>query len=148
MGIDWKIEINTLHTNLKNQTLNTKILMIASSIFLIISGLAFTFITEEITQFLDVDTNQTSILFFQILGSLYFGFGLLNWMAKNNLIGGIYSKPLIVGNLAHFLISTFALVRIVGNYSNQEFIVILSLTILYSIFTLGFGYVFNKTPIK
>ena len=148
MGIDWEIEINTLYTNLKNETLNTKILMIASSIFLMISGLAFTFITEEIAQFLDADINQTSILFFQILGSLYFGFGLLNWMAKNNLIGGIYSKPLIIGNLAHFLISTFALIRIVGNYSNQEFIIILSLTILYSIFTLGFGYVFNKNPIK
>ena len=128
--------------------MNTKILMMASSIFLMICGLGLTFVPEEISELLNAGTNPTSILFLQILGSLYLGFAMLNWMTKNNLIGGIYSKPLVIGNLAHFLVSTFALIKIVDNYSDREFIIILSLTILYSIFTLGFGYVFNKNPNK
>ena len=72
--------------------MNTKILMVASSIFLMIFGLGFTFIPEEISELLNAGMNQTSILFLQILGSLYLGFGMLNWISKNNLIGGIYSK--------------------------------------------------------
>lgn len=122
--------------------------MTASSVFLIISGLGFTFLPEEIAQFLTLDTNQIGILFLQILGALYLGFGMLNWMTKNNLIGGIYSRPLVIGNLVHFLVSTFALIRIVGNYSGNEFVILLIITIIYSFFTLGFGSVFNKNPSK
>lgn len=128
--------------------MNTKILMIASSIFLMICGFGLTFIPEEIAELLNASTNPTSILFLQILGSLYLGFGMLNWMTKNDLIGGIYSKPLVIGNLAHFLMSTIALIKIVGTYSDSKFISMLSLTMLYVIFTVGFGYVFNKNPNK
>lgn len=128
--------------------MNTKILMISCAVFLIISGLLLSFVPEEISRILIIGTNQTSILFLQILGSLYLGFGMLNWMTKNNLIGGIYSRPLVIGNLAHFLVSTFALIKIVGKYSENEFIIILSLTILYIVFTLSFGYVFMKNPQK
>lgn len=128
--------------------MNTKILMISCAVFLIISGLLLSFVPEEISRILIIGTNQTSILFLQILGSLYLGFGMLNWMTKNNLIGGIYSRPLVIGNLAYFLVSTFALIKIVGKYSENEFIIILSLTILYIVFTLSFGYVFMKNPQK
>jgi len=128
--------------------MNTKILMTASSIFLMICGLGLTFVPEEISEFLNAGSNQTSILFLQILGSLYLGFGMLNWMTKNNLIGGIYSKPLVIGNLAHFLMSSIALIKIVGKYADSEFIIMLSLTIIYSFFTVGFGYAFNKNPNK
>lgn len=128
--------------------MNTKNLMIASSLFLMICGFGLTFIPEEISELLNASTNPTSILFLQILGSLYLGFGMLNWMTKNNLIGGIYSKPLVIGNLAHFLMSTIALIKIVGTYSDSKFIIMLSLTMLYVIFTVGFGYVFSKNPNK
>ena len=128
--------------------MNTKILMIASAIFLMISGLVLTFIPEEISEYLNVSTNQTSNLFLQILGSLYLGFGMLNWMTKNNLIGGIYSRPLVIGNLVHFLVASFAFIKIIGKYSENEFAVILVFTIIYSFFTLCFGYVFMRNPDK
>jgi len=32
------------------------------------------------------------------------GFSILNWMSKASLIGGIYNKPLLIGNLLHFLL--------------------------------------------
>ena len=128
--------------------MNTKSLMVASAIFLMISGLLLTFIPEEISQYLNAGTNQTSILFLQILGSLYLGFGMLNWMTKSNLIGGIYSRPLVIGNLAHFLVASFALIKIVVKNSENEFSFVLISTILYSLFTICFGYVFMKNPNK
>lgn len=128
--------------------MNTKILMIASALFLMISGLALTFSPEEISNYINTGNNQTTILLLQILGSLYLGFGILNWMTKSNLIGGIYSRPLVIGNLAHFLVTSFALIKIVGKYSENESVIILFLTIVYSIFTLCYGYVFMKNPNK
>jgi len=130
------------------QIVNTKILMIASSVYLGISGLALTFLPEEIAEYLNGNINQSSILFLQILGSLYLGFAMLNWMSKNNLIGGIYSKPLIIGNLGHFFMSSFALIKIIGQYSENEFLIILAITIIYCAFTLCFGYIFITNPSK
>jgi hypothetical protein len=120
--------------------------MISSSLFLGISGLGLTFFPEEIAQNLIDNINQTTVLFLQIIGALYLGFTMLNWMTKNNLIGGIYSKPLVIGNLAHFLISSFALLRIVGQYSGNEFLLMLALTIIYVAFALTFGYIFLTNP--
>ena len=128
--------------------MNTKTLLIASSAYLGIAGLGLTFLPEEISEYLNGGINQTSILFLQILGSLYLGFALLNWMTKNNLIGGIYSKPLVIGNLAHFFMSSFALLKIVGKYSGNEFSIMLALTIIYCVFTLCFGYIFITNPSK
>ena len=128
--------------------MNTKLLLIASSAYLGIAGLGMTFLPEEISAYLNGGINQTSILFLQILGSLYLGFALLNWMTKNNLIGGIYSKPLVIGNLAHFFMSSFALLKIVGQYAGKEFSIILAITIIYVVFTLGFGYIFMTNPGK
>jgi hypothetical protein len=122
--------------------------MKASSVYLGISGLGLTFLSQEIAEYLNGDINQSSILFLQILGSLYLGFAMLNWMTKNNLIGGIYSRPLVIGNLAHFLISTFALIKIVGQYAGKEFSLILAITIIYSVFSLCFGYIFVTNPNK
>ncbi|WP_432714590.1 hypothetical protein, partial [Pedobacter sp.] len=76
------------------------------------------------------------------------GFAMLNWMTKNNLMGGIYSKPLVTGNLAHFFIGSSALIKMVGKYSGNHFFIILSLTIIYCLFTLCFGYIFTTTPGK
>ncbi|MEO8233541.1 MAG: hypothetical protein ABI638_14765 [Ignavibacteriota bacterium] len=127
--------------------MNTKILMIASVIFLGIMGIGLTFLPEEIYKYLSTDINQTSVLTLQILGSTYLGFAMLNWMNKNNKIGGIYSKPLVVGNLVHFLVSSFALIKIIGSIKNH-FEIILALTIIYSVFALCFGYVSIANPNK
>lgn len=127
--------------------MNTRILMIASSVFYGIIGFGFTFLPKEIAQYIGTVANQNSILVFQLLGAVYLGFGMLNWMTRNNLIGGIYSRPLILGNLVHFLVSFFALVKVVFHAENS-FGVILVLTIFYAGFTLFFGYVLMTNPGK
>jgi hypothetical protein len=49
----------------------------------------------------------------QLAGALYLGFAVLNWMAQGNVIGGIYSRPVAVGNVAHFSIGGLGLMRFV-----------------------------------
>ena len=128
--------------------MNTKILMIASSIYLGVLGLGLTFLPNEIAEYFLMEKNKLSILFLQILGSLYLGFAMLNWMTRNNLIGGIYSRPLLIGNLVHFLMSSFALIKLAQQTTNNEFSIILVNTIVYCLFTLSYGYIFIKNPTK
>ena len=128
--------------------MNTKILMIATAIYLGVVGLGLTFFPQEIAKFFEAGANQTFILALQILGALYLGFGMMNWMAKNSLIGGIYSRPLVFGNLLHFLVSAFALIKMVGKYSENQFVVILTISILYSVFAICFIYLLRTSPIK
>lgn len=127
--------------------MNTKLLMASSAIFLCIMGISFSFLPEEILFYLNGNPNPITLLFLQILGSLYFGFGILNWMTKTNLIGGIYSKPLAIGNLVHFGMSAIALLKIIFKSQTHLEIIIL-LTVFYTVFAICFGYVFMKNPKK
>jgi len=126
--------------------MNTKYLMIATAFYLGIIGIGLTFLPQEIAGFFDTGINQTFILTLQIFGSLYLGFGMMNWMAKNSSIGGIYNRPLVFGNLLHFLVSAFALIKMVGKYSGNQFIVIITISILYSLFAICFGYLLRTNP--
>ncbi len=125
--------------------MNTKILMTAAAVFLGIIGIGLTFLPQEIGEFLSTATNPISILILQILGAAYLGFAMINWMTRNNLIGGIYSKPLMIGNLVHFLVSSLAIIKIIGGIENH-YEIILSLAIVYSGFTIWFVLAFMKTP--
>tara|TARA_R110001583_G_scaffold179819_1_gene336750 strand:- start:702 stop:1082 length:381 start_codon:yes stop_codon:yes gene_type:complete len=121
--------------------------MTASALFLGIIGIILFFFTQEISTYLNFDINLISILFLQILSSFYLGLGILNWMAKSNLIGGIYSRPLAIGNLMHFGVSAIAFIKIIYKIKTHfEFILVL--TIIYSIFTLCFAYIFMTNPRK
>ena len=126
--------------------MDTKILMFAVTIYLGIAGLLLTFLPQEIAIFFEAGTNPSFVLALQVLGSLYLGFGMMNWMAKNSIIGGIYNRPLVFGNFLHFLVSTFALLKMVQNYSKNQFVVILILSILYVIFAISFGYLLRTSP--
>lgn len=125
--------------------MNTKILMISSSIFLGALGITFSFIPDEIISSLSVTPNQISTLSLQLLGALYLGFAMLNWMAKGSLIGGIYNRPIAIGNFMHFAVGALALIKIITKIHTHSEIVI-SLTIVYSVFAILFGYVFRTNP--
>ena len=68
-------------------------------------------------------------------------------MAKGTLIGGIYNKPIAIGNLMHYGVGTIALVKIISNIQTHSEIII-SLTAVYAIFAILFAYVFRTNPIK
>jgi Fe2+ transport system protein B len=126
------------------QLMNTKTLMIISAIFLAVNGFGFTFFPDEITRLLINDDNYILILILQILGALYLGFSILNWTAKASLIGGIYNKPILIGNLLHFFTASMTLIKLNQGFQDNQ--LIFSYTIIYSLFTLSFGYVFFTNP--
>ncbi len=125
--------------------MNTRSLMMISAIFLAVNGFGFTFFPNEIAGLLINDDNYILILILQILGALYLGFSILNWMSKASLIGGIYNKPILIGNLLHFFTASMALIKLTFK-AETNLQLIFSYTIIYSLFTLFFGYVFFTNP--
>tara|TARA_B100000795_G_C22758264_1_gene422450 strand:- start:769 stop:1020 length:252 start_codon:yes stop_codon:yes gene_type:complete len=81
------------------------------------------------------------------MGAMYLGFAMLNWMAKGPLIGGIYDKPIAVGNFMHFGVGALALVKIISKIQIHSEIIIY-LTVIYSVFGIFFAYAFRTNPSK
>ncbi|MFC4632351.1 hypothetical protein ACFO3O_00415 [Dokdonia ponticola] len=125
--------------------MNTKLLMTTSAIFLAISGILLSFLPNEIANYLNIEANIITILFLNILSALYLGFGILNWMAKGTLIGGIYNRPIAIGNLMHFGVGAIALIKVISSIQTHTGVVIV-LTAIYLIFAILFAYVFRTSP--
>ena len=123
--------------------MNTKILMSLSSIFMFATGLAFSFFPQEFLKTFNEPISPLIILVLQLLGALYLGFGTLNWMAKNNLIGGIYSRPVALGNFMHFLVAGLALIKAAPGLGIPQ---IWGLAVMYAAFALAFGFVAFTHP--
>ncbi|MFT7331723.1 MAG: hypothetical protein ACI848_001805 [Roseivirga sp.] len=125
--------------------MKTKIVMTSCAIFLGVIGILLSFLPSEIITYLGVEPTIITTLFLKILSALYLGFGILNWMAKGSIIGGIYNRPIVIGNLMHFGVGAIALIKIVSHIEIHSEIII-SLTLLYVIFTILFTYIFKNNP--
>lgn len=119
--------------------MKTKILMSASSLFLAFLGLFASFLPQEILARLGAPADAALPLLVQIGGALYVGFAMVNWMAKGSLIGGIYSRPVAMGNLAHFGIGAIVLVK--GLLAGQTDPVVWVGCAVYSVFAVWFALV-------
>ncbi|MBL7993960.1 hypothetical protein JNM05_01190 [bacterium] len=127
--------------------INTKFLMSASALFMGLSGLSVSFFPQEIMRSAGVEPAVLPILVLQILGALLLAFAMVNWMAKDILIGGIYSRPVAVGNFMHFMVGALALIKGVLRNSDLSFLWVAAL--IYSALAVAFGMViFMRPPIQ
>jgi hypothetical protein len=133
-------------TNRTTGKMNSRNLMIASSILTGLLGVTTSFFPEEILNNVGLSPTAATTLFVQVTGALYLGFAVMNWMAKTVLIGGIYARPLAMGNFAHFLIAALALMKAAMNNSLSPYLWIVA--VVYSIFAVLFGVVLFTNPAK
>ncbi len=127
--------------------MNTKLIMLASAVFLAAIGLSLTFMPAEIAAYLDMSTTSEFRIILQLLGALYFAFAMLNWMAKGSLLGGIYNRPIVIANSTHFLIGGLALGKALLNNPQQP-VSSWIFTVVYVVFAICFGVLLNRHPIK
>ena len=125
--------------------MKTKIIMTSSALFYWITGVLFSFLPDEIANYLSMESTAVNLLSFQLLSALYLGFGMQNWMARKTIIGGIYNRPIAIGNLMHFAVGAIALIKITSDIQMHSKIVI-PLTIIYVIFALLFLHIFRTHP--
>jgi hypothetical protein len=126
--------------------MNTKLIMTLSALFMLVMGLIFSFLPQEISRYIgSTASTHLDVIIFQILSAMYLAFAMVNWTAKANLIGGIYSRPIAIGNLVHFAIGALALIKADAWRHDR---MILAFAVLYILFAIGFGIVFFTHPVK
>jgi len=126
--------------------MNTKLIMTSSALMMTLIGISLIFLPNVILNYIGLSSTKLAPIFLQLLGATYFAFAMLNWMAKGNLIGGIYNRPIAVGNFTHFFIGALVLIKIV--FANQEIFFLWIVNVVYLLFTLSFGLVLFKHPLK
>ena len=127
--------------------MNTKILMTSSSLTLGSAGIFALFAPENLLALLDASPENPLAMLIQLLGALYFSFALMNWTAKDSAIGGIYARPVSLGNFAHFFSGTLILAKYMQ--SSEFNLSILLALVVYTIFAVIFYWlVFRATGIR
>lgn len=121
--------------------------MTLSAVTLALAGIALTFAPEEILLTISAEGTPALILILQLLGALYFGFGMLNWMTKTGRIGGIYNRPVAVANFSHYAIAGLALMKSLTSVSDLP-TVIWVVAIVYAAFAVAFGALLFWNPLK
>ncbi len=78
-----------------------KTLMTAAAAFQALYGTALLFLPERVSH-LFLAGGAPEAFFAQQLGTALLGFAALNWIARASLLGGIYGRAVVVGNLTFF----------------------------------------------
>jgi hypothetical protein len=124
--------------------MNTKLLMSLSAAFMAILGLAATFMPHETLVRHGARADGFAVFLVQLVGALYLGFAMLNWMGRASLIGGIYGRPVALGNLVHFAVVAITLVKMMVSGSISHSIIIAS--VIYLALAAWFGLVVFTHP--
>ena len=119
--------------------MKTRALMAASAVFLGITGVAALFAPDEILHAANVPSSPVLPPLVQLCAALLFGFAMTNWMVKGSRVGGIYNRPIALGNLIHFAIGAITLDRFA--LRGHEAWPLLVFATIYTIFGVGFGLV-------
>ena len=123
--------------------MKTSWLLSSSAVVMGFLGLAGTFLSEEISNIFGIAPLPITNVLIQIIGGLYLGFAMLNWFTRSARIGGIYNRPLVLGNLIHFIVVFFALIRLLTDQFNFIFVI---LTFIYFGFAVWFTFVMRSNP--
>jgi len=121
--------------------------MTASAALLGVAGILLTFVPELLVAALGLESSPAVLLLGQVLGGLYFGFAMLNWMLKDSVIGGIYNRPALVANLSHFVIAGLALLRLVLGGGAQP-VWLWAAAAVYTLLGAGFGLLLLRHPMQ
>jgi hypothetical protein len=126
--------------------MKTGILMRASALTIGVIGLALSFLPGEILSHYGAQSEWGSELVLQAAGAAYVGFAVMNWMARDILIGGIYSRPLAMGNFVHFVVVTITLLKVLLDGHLRVAVAIAF--VVFAVFAVWFGFVAFTHPIQ
>jgi len=124
----------------------TRLLMICSAFFMGTIGLILTFFPQETLVYLCIPFQVILPFMLQLLGAIYLAFSLLNWTAKDKLVGGIYSRPVTLGNLFHFVLGAATILK--GAIYVKHIPMLFVLGAIYGVFALAYTLVLITSPVK
>ena len=124
--------------------MHTRYLMILSAALMAIIGIAFSFLPQEVLGLHGTVPDTATVMLVQMAGAAYLGFAMLNWTARGILIGGIYAKPVAIGNALHFMMVAIMLVKAAFTFGAVPLMISAA---VFSTFAIWFGYVLFRPPV-
>ena len=126
--------------------MNTRLLMTTSSLVLGLAGIFALFAPDILLTTLNVPIADPLSVLIQLMGALYFSIAMMNWTAKDSIIGGIYARPVSLGNFAHFFSGTLLLARYVltDGFNLPVLLILVAYTVFAALF---YWLVFRHTGI-
>ena len=124
---------------------HTKILMMLSAVFLAMLGLLTSYWPDKVLETHGTVPDNATLLLIQMMGALYLGFAILNWTARGVIIGGIYARPLALGNFLHFAMVGVMLAK--AAFTHGVFQLATSAAV-FSAFAIWFGIALFTSPVK
>ncbi len=124
--------------------MHTRVLMIASAALMAVIGLAASFKPQAVLGLHGTVPDNATVLFVQMAGAVYLGFAMLNWAARGILIGGIYARPVALGNFLHFTMVAITLIQAAIAFAAVELAISAG---VFSVFSIWFGLVLFKPPV-
>ena len=124
---------------------NTRLLLGSSAVVMGAAGIVATFLPQELLARLGGQANLPLSALVQLFGGLLFAFAMVNWTAKGAAMGGIYGRPIALGNLTHFTIGALALLRVVLDGASDPLII--GAGAIYIGFALAFSVAFFRSPV-
>jgi hypothetical protein len=121
----------------------TRILMILSAVFMAVLGLITSYFPDRVLETHGTVPDGPTMLLIQMMGALYLGFAILNWTARGVIMGGIYARPLALGNFLHFAMVAVMLTR---EAIQHGVIQLATSAVVFSAFAIGFGIVLFRPP--
>jgi hypothetical protein len=124
--------------------MSTRLQMTASVVVMAGWGLAATFAPVEIAAVTGTAGSPAMVVVLQMVGALYLGFAMLNWMSRGSSLGGIYGRPIVVANTLHFTVASLALMKTLPGWHPP---VVVAATMVCSVFAATFGLLLFRTPL-
>lgn len=123
--------------------MHSRVLMSTSAVFLAVLGFATSYMPDKVLGIHGSVPDMPTLLLVQMAGALYLGFAILNWTARGVLIGGIYARPVALGNFLHFAMVSVMLIKAAIVHGVVQLAI--SATV-FSVFAIWFGLVLFRPP--
>lgn len=126
--------------------MNSKIILKSSAIVFFALGILASFAPEILLSYLKIEFTLTTTLIAQAFGAFNVAMGILNWMSKSSIFGGIYNRPIAMANLAYFFMTGLAIIKGLLNVPHAPFF-IWGIGLVYLAFAIAFWFILFKNPI-
>jgi hypothetical protein len=113
--------------------------MTSAAIALAILGLLALFAPQELLTYVGVTPVGFLPSLVQLLAAALLALAMTDWMAKDSKIGGIYLRPIAVGNLLNFAIGAITLIKFAIHGHPPMFAIVAA--VVYTVFAVAFSIV-------
>lgn len=123
---------------------HTRWLMMLSAVAAGAVALIALFAPDELLSFAGAAPTAPLAAVVQLWAGALGGLAMVNWMSRENLIGGIYNRPLLIANVFHSVVGVTTLVRLAADEGGR---VAIAGAVIYGLLAAAFGRLLFRSPV-